>query len=431
MPRRTRSPQLETRTSRLKLRVQKKPVFVKVAAGVSLGYRRNQTAGTWVVRVADGKGGNWTKAIGVADDVEEGNGGDILDYWQAQDRARAAARAGNGETGFGKLLTLAEALDAYEADLKTRGGDIGNVGRVRIHLPASLAAKSVINLTEAELRRWRDGLVKTLSPATVNRTATVAKAALNLAADLDGRIASRHAWEVGLATLPGAEQSRNVILADEVVQALVAAAYDSSQEFGLLVDTCAVTGARYSQIARLECQDLQISAAPRLMMPSSNKGKKGARPKIVRRSVPISAALAGRLAEAAKGRPGNARLLVKPSGEKWAKSDHSRPFGRVAARCGLADWQELGYPTKITIYALRHSSIVRQIKRNVPIRIVAVTHDTSVAMIERHYSAEIADFADELARAALLVTGTGGSRSIDAAPAAEVVDLAERRAVGQ
>jgi hypothetical protein len=57
---------------------------------------------------------------------------------------------------------------------------------------------------------------------------------------------------------------------------------------------------------------------------------------------------------------------------------------------------------EVTIYALRHSSIVRQIEANVPIRIIAVSHDTSVAMIERHYSAEIADFADGIAREAML-----------------------------
>jgi hypothetical protein len=55
--------------------------------------------------------------------------------------------------------------------------------------------------------------------------------------------------------------------------------------------------------------------------------------------------------------------------------------------------------------ALRHSSIVRQIKANVPIRIIAVSQDTSVRMIEQHYSSEIADFADEIARGAMLPTG--------------------------
>ena len=60
----------------------------------------------------------------------------------------------------------------------------------------------------------------------------------------------------------------------------------------------------------------------------------------------------------------------------------------------------------MTIYALRHSSIVRQLLGGVPGRVVAVNHDTSLAMIERTYSAHIGDHADALTRAALLDTST-------------------------
>jgi hypothetical protein len=71
MARKVRASGFETRTARLKRPVAKKPEFVRIAPGISLGYRRNATAGTWVARVADGRGGNWTKAIGSADDYDE------------------------------------------------------------------------------------------------------------------------------------------------------------------------------------------------------------------------------------------------------------------------------------------------------------------------------------------------------------------------
>jgi hypothetical protein len=139
MARSIRSAKLETRSARLRLPVAKKPIFVKIGPSLGLGYRRNQTAGTWVARVADGKGGNWTKAIGTADDFDDAYGNNILDFWQAQDKARnlAEATAAN-DVGPTKPTTLGQALDSYEADLKTRGGDIGNVARVRMHLPAGL-----------------------------------------------------------------------------------------------------------------------------------------------------------------------------------------------------------------------------------------------------------------------------------------------------
>ena len=57
-----------------------------------------------------------------------------------------------------------------------------------------------------------------------------------------------------------------------------------------------------------------------------------------------------------------------------------------------------------TLYALRHTNIVRQLLAGVPVRIVAVNHDTSIAMIERTYSRYIGDHSDALARAALLDT---------------------------
>jgi hypothetical protein len=59
-------------------------------------------------------------------------------------------------------------------------------------------------------------------------------------------------------------------------------------------------------------------------------------------------------------------------------------------------------PAEVTIYALRHSSIVRQLLAGVPVRIVAAGHDTSVAMIERNYSRFITDHADALVRGAML-----------------------------
>src|SRR5262249_45271318 len=165
MARSARARKLETRAARLKLPVAKKPVFVKIGPRVGLGYRRNQTAGTWVLRVADGKGGNWTKAIGFADDFDEADGNMTLDFWQAQDRARSLARVGSGDHADGKPVTVAQALDRYEADLKTRGGDVGNVARVRLHLHEALADKRVALLTARDLRTWRDNLAKSLAAA--------------------------------------------------------------------------------------------------------------------------------------------------------------------------------------------------------------------------------------------------------------------------
>jgi integrase len=399
MARSTRSAKLETRTARLKLAVRKKPFFVAVAPGVGLGYRRNKTAGSWVVRVADGTGGNWTQAFAVADDFEDANGTDVLSFWQAQDRARILARGGrDADEDSGKPVTVAQMLDRYETDLKVRGGDIYNAQRVRLHLPDVLASKSVALLTAPrEFRHWRDGLLKKgLAPSTVNRTCAAFQAALELAAAQDPRITNQSAWRTGLAALPDAEQPRNVILPEEAVLSIISAAYGVSREFGLLVEVAAVTGARVSQLARLEVGDLQGDRSdPRLLMPSARKGR--GRKRIERRPVPIPTNLAIVLKQARAGRPSEAPLLTKPSGELWRPFDHRHPFERAVKAAGLD-------PAEVTMYALRHSSIVRQLLANIPIRLVATLHDTSVVMIERTYSKFITDHSDALSRRALLDT---------------------------
>jgi integrase len=399
MARRLRSAKLETRTARLKLAIRKKPYTARVGPGVRLAYRRNETASSWSVIAADGKGGNWMNRFAAADDYEEANGETVLDFWQAQERARIIARGHrDADADSGKPVTVREAMDRYEADLKARGGDAYNAQRVRVHLPDTLANETVALLTSPrKFRHWRDGLRKKgLAASSVNRTCAAFQAALEYAAKLDPRITCQSAWRTGLAALPDAEQSRNIIIPDDAVLRVVSAAYEESPQFGLLVEVAAVTGARVSQLARLEVGDVQGDRAdPRLMMPSARKGK--GRKRIERRPVPIPTNLVTALKQASVGKPDEAPLLTRRDGAPWRHSDHRHPFARAVTRAGLD-------PAIVTIYALRHSSIVRQLLANTPIRVVAVQHDTSVTMLECTYSKHIADHADALSRRALLNT---------------------------
>ena len=344
------------------------------------------------MRKSDGKSGNWTRTLDVvADDFAEANGADVLDFWAAQDRARITARAGKSGTEQGGPLTLQVALDRYRADLEARGADVGNVARAQAHLSDSLSRKLVGLLKRNDLSGWRDSLVTHMAPASANRCCTPLRAALNLAADGDETIANRSAWEVGLKAIPDQNSHRNVILLDAQVRKIVAEAPKESAEFGLLVEVAAVTGARPSQIARLELNDAKSNF---LEMPSSRKGRGVKR--VRRVQVPISNSLSKRLRVSAAKRPEGTPLLAKnENGDPWKKSDHSRPFERTAERAGLD-------PAVATIYALRHSSIVRALKKGVPIAIVAKLHDTSAKMIETNYSVKIDEHVDAIVRPALL-----------------------------
>ncbi|MCK1525680.1 MULTISPECIES: site-specific integrase [unclassified Bradyrhizobium] len=380
MARRIRSSFLENRTARLKLATRKKPYTALIAPGIFLAYRRNTGPGTWSVKCH-----GWLKRFGLADDHEDANGESVMSYWQALEHAKMLARAGEGNTE--QPISVAETINAYEADLETRGGRKYNATQLRLHLTDALKSKAVALLTERELRDWRAGLVKAgLKPSSADRIGRSLKAALALAARNDKRVTNAAAWKNGLRKLPDSEIARNAILPDQTVAALVTGSYDEDRGFGLLIDVLAETGARESQVFKLTPADLQDHlTAPRLMVPTSRKGKNR---KIEYRPLPISPRLAKALRTQAEGRSPHAALFDK----MW---NLATLFSPVVERL------ELG--TEVTPYALRHSSIVRQLLKGVPTRVVAAHHDTSVAMIEKNYSRHIiGDPSEALTRATLL-----------------------------
>jgi integrase len=396
---------LETPTARAKLEPRKASYFVRVAPHIALGYRRNHSGfGTWSVRFADGSASGWLKKFGTADDLEPADNKQVFTYDQALVQARKLARgeanadAPNAAAGFAPI-TLGEALDAYETDLKARGGSVYNASGPRGHLTPQLLVKPAALLDAKELRKWRDGLLdKGLQPSSVVRYCKSLRAALALAASHDKRIQNADAWEAGLETLPDASVANNVVLNDRDVSRFVAASYVHDAKLGLYVDVLATTGARPSQAARLLVEDLHGGAKPRLTMPRSAKGgsKNRAARKRERISVPITPALAAKLKLAAEGRAAAAPLLLQSDGLSWGGSDDYREVIREVVESIKLD------PDTVTMYALRHSSIVRQLLRGVPIRVIAATHDTSTIEIERTYSKHITDHSDDISRAALL-----------------------------
>ena len=250
---------------------------------------------------------------------------------------------------------------------------------------------------------------KTVKGATVNRYAKNLKACLNLAAQLDPRIVNAKAWKDGLsAVAENDSEDCNIVLTDAQRLAVVAAAYDVGEAFGLYTEAHACTGARSSQLALLNVGDLQMNGgAPRLMVPSSLKGGRTQR---TRKPVPIPPGLAKRLRAAAAGRADDEPLLRCSDGARWQpkKGDHQSLFAQARAAAKLRD--------DATMYCLRHTSITRMLLKGVPVRVVAALHDTSVQQIEKTYSRHIGDHSDALIRRAMF--------EADAPAAANVVPMA-------
>jgi integrase len=393
-----RSAKFETPTARLRHGVSKKPyTVVKLARGIFLEYRRNKSAGTWIVRASDGRGAYWTKRIGDAADFEAANGTTIFDYWQACERALLLARGTGSDGGAAPMLTMDGALTAYGKNLEAIGGDPYNAERPRRYLSAKLLNRPVAMLGESgatELAAWRDQLLENLAPASAKRICICLRAALNLAADRDPtRITSTAGWRIGLGGIVDTSRARRVVIPDADVLRLVSAAFEVEYRFGLLIAVIAAVGARLSQAARLRVVDLEANSC-RLQMPSSAKGKKR---RMIHAPVPIPRSLTDMLARECQGRDPEEPLLRRPDGAPWPHgrhASHQELLRQAAERAGL--------DSKLTLYWLRHSSIARSLLAGTPIAIVAKLHDTSTKIIEAHYGKYILDVSDQIARRGLL-----------------------------
>lgn len=381
MPRSARAPKLENRTARLKLPIARKPEFVRVAPKVSLGYRRTATAGTWVVRVADGQGGSWTERIGTADDLSESDGETVLTFWEAQEKAKIAAQGDDGGAKRGTPLTVERAADAYLAGLEARSSRTAYDARLRLarlFLP-SFGMSRIKDLTRRQLEAWRDSLVRKdgdperrrRSQDTANRVLSIVKALLNHAVgDPANRISDDSAWRL-VRPFQGVARPREVhFTVPEMLRLLDAA---DGIAFRDLLTAGFLTGARYGELCACEVRHFDRTREA-LHVP---RGKTGPRTVILQ---PEAVAFFTRAAgERGKGEP----LLSRPDGRGWKPSDQQRPMARAIAQAGL---DPAG-----TFYALRHSYISRSIEAGMPLTVLAENCGTSVRMIEKTYAKVLAD----------------------------------------
>ena len=146
------------------------------------------------------------------------------------------------------------------------------------------------------------------------------------------------------------------------------------------------------------------------MMPSSRKGKGVKR--IERKPVPITSSLAAQLRQAAGNRARTQPLLLRTDGAPWQPpiADYRLPFIRAVTRVGLD-------PTMVTLYSLRHSSIVRALLAGVPTRVVRSParyqhRDAGDAPTRSH----ILDHSDAVARRGLLDTAQPAAGTVVSLP---------------
>jgi integrase len=372
MVRRIRDPSLETRSARLKLAISKKPTFVSIGQGLSIGYRRNKSAGTWVFRKADGKGGMQTRAIGMADDHVEADGTDVLTFWQAAEKVRGHGKPNGALPG---RITVNEAFDAYLPGLEGRNARSAQTtkGRVKKHILPKLGSYAVADLTKTQLEGWQASLVKKSddkevvrkSQDTANRILSMLKALLNHAwNDEKNAIPSDQAWRK-VKPFKDVGHPREVRFSPPETHKLVENIDDPN--FRELVRGGYGTGARYEELT-----DARVAHFNRNGKTLKVSGKTGSRPVLLQLSV------VELLTRLTAGRPRDAYIFVKADGSKWKPSDQVRPMKKAVLKANL--------DPDGCFYSLRHAYISESIEKNVPLTVIAKNCGTSVRMIETTYA---------------------------------------------
>jgi integrase len=427
--------------SRLELGVH----WRRLDAEAHLGYRRGKQGGVWFTRWRNRhEGGNYKQApLGAANDVNDRPVDGTLTFEQAYRAARdhvARARTEAVAEAAGPAPTVRSAVQAYvevrdardsrRAGREVRSEAAGTMGRYVIgqekrgnrkaYEAAPIAAVHLHALKQGHLTTWKKNLPEHLKQSGKQRIVGDLKAALN-AAWRELSEERRDLNPIFLTTVSEAlklerdfddaemEIARdNQILTDGQVGVLIRSSgeIDTAEEWEgdwhRLVVGLAATGSRYSQIARMRVGDAQVREQ-RLMVPNSYKGTGatgGSEP------IPVGEDIIEALLPAIVGRPADAWLFERwsyeqePGGIKWKKSERGPWTRSDLTRRWEATREHAGMPDVIA-YALRHSSIVRALKK-MPIQYVAKSHNTSVKMIERHYAKYILTAFEELARAAIV-----------------------------
>jgi len=335
MARSARDSRLETRTARLKL-ARGARHYLTIGKRLALGYRRtSQGFGTWQARIFTNERQYRFIRLAAADDQHDANGKDVLDFFQAQAKARKVYddfMHGRLDTG----TTVGEAATAYLEWYKDhRKAYRETEATIKAHILPVFGERRIADLKSKEIRDWHHKLgtqaprkrtkkgarqrfgakpqteeQKRARRASANRVLTVVKAILNKALE-DELVSDGSAWK-NVKPFKNADAPRVRFLTEAESTRLINAC---RPDFRPLVRAALFTGARYGELTGLTVADVNPDTASVFIRPS--KGGKA-------RYVPLSPAGLDFFKTAIAGKPGDALVFTKTKGEPWGKNHHVR-----------------------------------------------------------------------------------------------------------
>lgn len=397
MARTVNDAKLGSRSAREKLAIRSKPYWRAIDPGLHLGYRKAKSGGRWVARWYEGAGRYKEVGIGIADDREDAGEhsealGTVLTFAQAQ----AAARKKREETkiaaaGLDRIVpyTVGDALDDYLAAKATSKSHRDSKRRADALIRPALGSIALVDLTAARIRKWRDELAATgarirtkkgqeprlraFDPedheaarrrqATANRTLTVLKAALNHAY-AEEKIQTSAAWD-RVEPFEGVDAARLRYLSQKEAERLVHAC---DLDFRPIVQAGLLTGARYSELARLKAVDFDAKSGT-LHILASKSGKD--------RRVVLTDEGVALFKRFTAGRDREDLIFRKGDGTPWGYNHQIRPMADACKRARLRG---------VSFHTLRHTWASHTVMAGAELLIVAKNLGHSdTRMVEKHY----------------------------------------------
>lgn len=389
---------LKDRTARGRLKARRKPYWREIEPNLAIGYRRLKGRkgapagpGTWSARHYVGGGAYVVEKIdGVADDFSDANGVTVLDFKQAQDKARALHLKRHTATEITGPLTVKAALELHLEYLAGLGkSTVSQRQHAGAHILPALGDIEVAKLTAAQLRRFHHGLAKSpprvrtkvgAPPAhreidvtdsesvrrrqsSANRILTTLKAALNHCFS-EKLVASDAEWR-RVAPFKGVASARVRYLT--IAEAKFINACDLV--FRPLAQAALQTGCRYGELTRLKVGDFNRDAGT-LAIWQSKSGKP--------RHVILTTEGAAFFAELCAGHAADELMLRRRDGGPWKKSNQSE---FTAAACARAKITPIGF------HQLRHTWASLAVMSGMPLMVVAKNlGHVDTRQVEHHYS---------------------------------------------
>lgn len=413
MARRVRDALLDSRAAREKLEPRGKPYYKSIGPGLHVGYRKGKSDGRWVVRLYVGDQDYKVETIADADDRLDADGATILDFWQAQDKARELHR--QRSMAGGKVAGPYTVKQAMEDYLLWMEGNRKSYQDARYKADAiilpELGETEVAKLTASIIRQWQRKVAETparlhtrkgeeqkfrkLSPtdvdavrrrrATANRTLTILKAALNHAWR-EGKVASDGEWR-RVMPFRGVDVARVRYLTIAEAQRLVNVCPPA---FRALVQAALQTGARYSELGRLRVEDFNRKAGM-LTIRQSKTDKP--------RHVVLTDEGTLLFGQLVTGKRPDELILTSATGNPWGTGHQKEP---IKAACIAA----LIEPA-ISFHILRHTWASLAVMNGVVPMVVAKNlGHTDTRMVEKHYGHLSASYVADAIRAGAPRFGT-------------------------